>query len=128
MNSAEDETKKAGAGTGSGQTGIGHPHVDARSVDMARIVVERIDEDRSLISVAHENLARERRLLGKLSNASKEWEQILERPWTEIRAILLEESDEGQRLRSSHPFRGIVTEAERLEIIARHPPPGPHEP
>ena len=95
---------------------------------MARIVVERIDADRSLLSVAHENLERERQLHGTLSRASTEWEQILTRPWTEVRAILLDESDEGQRLRSTHPFRRIVTEEERLGIIARHPPTWPQEP
>lgn len=62
------------------------------------------------------------------SRASAEWEQILKRPWREVRAIVLEESDEGQRLRSSHPFRGIVTEEERVETIKRHPPPWAHEP
>ena len=35
-----------------------------------------------------------------------------------------DESDEGQRLRSSHPFKGIITQQERLDVIARHPPPG----
>ena len=128
MNRPGDETTKAVPSTGSGQSGIGHPHIDARSLDMARIVVERIDVDRSLVRVAHENLERERQLHGTLSRASAEWEQILKRTWTEIRAILLDGSDEGQRLRSSHPFRGIVTEEERLAIIARHPPPWPHEP
>ena len=53
---------------------------------------------------------------------------ILKRPWSEIRAILLEESDEGRRLRGTHPFRGIVTEEERLVIIKRHPPAWPHVP
>ena len=128
MNRPEDETTKAGPSRGTGQTGIGHPHIDARSLDMARIVVERVDVDPSLFNVALENLERWRRLHGKLSRASAEWEQILNRPWREIRAILLEESDEGQRLRSSHPFRGIVTEEERLAIIKRHPPPWPEEP
>ena len=110
------------------QTGVGHPHIDARALDMARIVVERIDANRSLINVAHENLMRWRRLHGTLSRAQQEWEQILKRPWNEVRAILLDESDEGQRLRSSHPFVGIVSEEERLSIIERHPPPWPHEP
>ena len=128
MSRAEDEARKAGPSTGSGQTGIGHPHIDARSFDMARIVVERIDADPSLVKVAHENLERWRRLHETLGRAVEEWEQILKRPWSEIRAILLDESDEGQRLRSTHPFRGIVTEEERLAIIARRPPPWPHEP
>ena len=60
--------------------------------------------------------------------ANEEWEQILKRPWREIREILLEESDEGQRLRSTHPFRGIVTEEKRLEIMRRHPTPWPYKP
>ena len=107
--------------------GIGHPHIDARSRDMARIVVERIDADPSLFNVALENLERWRRLHGTLSRASEEWEQILKRPWSEIREILLDESDEGQRLRSSQPFVGLVTEEERLAIIERHPPPWPSE-
>ena len=120
-------TKKS-AGTDSGQTGIGHPHIDARSRDRARIVVERIDADPSLFNVAHENLEQWRRLHGTLSRANGEWEQILKRPWCEIREILLEDSDEGQRLRSSHPFIRIVTVEERLEIMKRHLPPWPHEP
>ena len=92
---------------------------------MARIVVERIDADPGLFNVAHENLERWRRLHGALSRANEEWKQLLERPWREIREVLLEESDEGQRLRSTHPFRGIVTEEERLAIMKRHPPPWP---
>ena len=95
---------------------------------MARIVVERIDADPTLFNVARENHERWRRLHGTLSRANEEWVQILNRSWSEIRAILLEESDEGQRLRSTHPFRGIVTEEERLAIMKRHPPPWPFVP
>ena len=113
---------------GTGHAGIGHLHIDARSLDTAKIVVERIDTDPSLFSVAHENLERWQRRHGELSRANEEWLEVLKRPWREIRAILLDESDEGQRLRSTHPFRGIVTEEERLEIMRQHPPPWPHEP
>ena len=65
-----------------GQVGIDHPHIDARSLDMARIVVERIDADPSLFNVARENLERWRRLHGTLSRANEEWEQILNCPGT----------------------------------------------
>ena len=109
-------------------SGIGHPWLDARSLDMASIVVVRIDAEPGLIHVAHDNLARWRRHGGGLSRAHREWVEILERPWAEIRKVLLDESDEGQRLRSSSPFAGIVTEDERWEIIARHPPPPPLRP
>lgn len=35
--------------------------------------------------------------------------------------MLLEESDEGQRLRSSHPFIGLVTPEERARIYTLPP-------
>ena len=44
--------------TDSRPTGVGHPHIDACSLDLARIVVERIDAEPSLFHVAHENLER----------------------------------------------------------------------
>lgn len=109
-------------------TGIGHPHLDALSLAMAKIIVQRIDDDPTLIRVAHEYLEDEERRWGQLCEASREWKEILTRPWSEVREILLDESDEGQRLRSSKPFAGIVTEGERLAIIARYPPPWPHVP
>ena len=109
-------------------SGIGHPWIDARSLDMARIIVERIDAVPSLIHVAHDNLARWRRRHGGLSRAHREWVDILERPWSEVREILLAETDEVQRLRSSSPFAGIVGEDERWDVIARHPPPPPLRP
>ena len=106
----------------SGQVGHGHPHIDRRGLARARLVVEQIDAQPTLLNIAHENLAKWRKSRGgTLTAAHQEWERILERPWEEVRAILVEESDEGQRLRSSNPFAGIVTEEERLAIIARYP-------
>ena len=109
-------------------TGIGHPHIDARSLEMAKIIVKRIDADPTLIEYAHRYLADEERRYRTLCQTSREWKQILTRPWSEIREILLEESEEGQRLRSSKPFAGIVTEEERLAIIKQYPPPWPFVP
>ena len=89
-------------------TGVGHPHIDARSLEMVKIIVKRIDADPTFIESAHRFLANEEERYGTLCQASREWKQILTRPWSEIREILLDESDEGQRLRSSKPFAGIV--------------------
>ena len=47
---------------------------------------------------------------------AREWLAILARPWDEVRAVLLDESDEGQRLRQSDPFCGILTPQERWKI------------
>lgn len=105
------------------ECGIGHPHIDDRILDACRLIVQRIDDDPERFHIALENLEGQRARQGRLSRASEEWLAILDRPWAEIRAILLDGSDEGQRLRSSHPFLGIITQEEHHEIIARHPPP-----
>ena len=104
--------------------GTGHPHIDARVFDLCRLIVQKIDENPVRFQIAFENLARERERWGDLSLARQEWLDILKQPWAEIRAILLDDSDEGHRLRSSHPFSGLVTDEERDAITARHPPPG----
>ena len=109
-------------------TGVGHPHIDARSLEMAKIIVKRIDADPTLIERAHRYLADEEERYASLCQASREWKQILTRPWSEVRRILLDESDEGQRLRSSKPFASVVTEEERLAIIEQYPPPWPFVP
>ena len=96
----------------------GHPWLDNPSLAYAKI-----DVDPTVINVAHENLERWRRQHGSLARAHLEWLEILKRPWADVRAILLDESDEGQRLRSSSPFVGIVTQEERLQIINRYPGP-----
>ena len=114
--------------TGRPETGTGHCWIDARSLDLARIVVAWIDAEPSLIRVAHENLNRWSRRPGGLGLALLEWLAILTRPWSEVREVLLDESDVGQRVRSSSPFVGIITEDERAQIIARHSGPPPVEP
>ena len=103
----------------------GKPHHDARKLDHARLVAARIDADPTLIGLAHEHLERACQLRGWLSRAQTEWLQILVRyHWPEVRAILVQETEEGQRLRGSSPFTGFASDAERFEIHARHPPPG----
>ena len=103
--------------------GIGHPHIDACILDTCRLIVQRIDNDPQRLRIGIDNLNDEEAMLGELSQASKEWRAILGRPWAQIRSILLAETDEGQRLRSSHPFHGLVTEEEGREILGHHPPP-----
>lgn len=92
-----------------------HQAIDRRSLAMVRRIVEKIDADpeRRGLARAKETCAR---WVANGNVPAREWLQILERPWAEIRAILLDESDEGQRLRQSDPFVGILTPQERWEI------------
>lgn len=92
-----------------------HQAIDRRSLEMARRIVEKIDADPH-----REGLEHARRVCARWVERgnipAREWMAILERPWPEIRRILLEDSDESQRLRQSDPFCGILTPTERWEI------------
>ena len=96
--------------------------IDQRVLELARITVARIDENPALVHIGLDNIERwTRQKGGYLPRCHAEWKQLIEtHPWERLRKMLLEESDEGQRLRSSHPFTGLVTEQERRRI---HGPP-----
>ena len=92
---------------------------DRFSLSLHRRVAERLRENPSeVLSVANENL---KRWLGSDSFASGperrallEWKTIMERfAPHEIETIIVAETDEGQRLRSSSPFAGILTKKEQ---------------
>jgi hypothetical protein len=92
-----------------------HEAIDRRSLTMVRRIVEKIDGDPAQDGLAH---AREvcARWVERGNRAAVEWMLILQRPWPEIRSVLLDESEEGKRLRQTDPFCGILTPAERWEI------------
>lgn len=82
---------------------------------MVRRIVAKIDADPERRGLAHAKGVCER-WVGQGIGSAREWLQILNRPWEDVRTILLEESDEGQRLRQTDPFCGILTPNERWEI------------
>jgi hypothetical protein len=92
-----------------------HDDIDKRSLTMARRIVDKIDDDPAREGLDH---ARQvcARWLSKGNVPAREWMVILQRPWPEIREILLDDSEEGTRLRQSDPFCGILTPIERWEI------------
>lgn len=92
-----------------------HDAIDRRSLTMARRIAEKIDQDPSQAGLEH---ARQvcARWVERGNVPAIEWMAILQRPWPEIRSILLDESEEGRRLRQSDPFCGILTPVERWEI------------
>ena len=97
-----------------------HQEIDQRSLAMAKAIVDKLDRDpeHSGLTRARSTCRRwyeERRL-----PAVREWMDILERPWSEIRLILLDDSEEGQRLRQSDSFRGVLTPRERWRIYKTH--------
>lgn len=87
---------------------------------MARAIVEKIDNDPQRRGLEKARATCRRWYSERPMPAIFEWLQILERPWEEIREILLDPSEEGQRLRQSDPFCGILTPAERRGIYKAH--------
>ena len=95
-----------------------HSQIDARSRLLAEEVARRIDADPQ-----GQTLARVRALCARwLASPSaspdlKRWQDILARPWSEIRAHLLDPSEEGDRLRQNSPFCGVLSPRERWRIF-----------
>ena len=97
-----------------GHVGRGHPEIDRRSLVRARLVVAKIDAQPELVEVGVRNLQRWiGQAGGRPNQCNVEWLNLIRtKPWSELRKILLQESDEGQRIRSSQPFAGLLTDEE----------------
>jgi hypothetical protein len=90
---------------------------DLVSLALHQLVAVRLRSNPLLIEKAKSNL---QNWLDKTSNVTAwiEWKTILETKSLEVvLEILTTETDEGQRLRSSSPFVGLVTVQERKAII-----------
>ncbi|MBE7504140.1 MAG: hypothetical protein HS113_28410 [Verrucomicrobiales bacterium] len=97
-----------------------HQQIDRRSLAMARAIVDKINRDPARSGLNKARATCQRWLEQRPLPAFHEWREILERPWEEVRAVLLDESEMGQRLRQSDPFCGILSPQERWEIYRAH--------
>jgi hypothetical protein len=97
-----------------------HQEIDARSLAMARAIVKKIDADPQHVGLEHAWEVCRRWNLRRSSAVVSEWLEILEKPWPEIRSILLDEGERGKRLRQSSPFTGILSNRERWQIYREY--------
>ena len=95
-----------------------HQDIDRRSLEMVRRIVAKIDADPEHRGLEHAKRVCDRWVAQGIVSA-REWQALLQQPWEQVRAILLDESDEGQRLRQTDPFCGILTRQERWEIYRK---------
>lgn len=93
-----------------------HQDIDRRSILLAQAIVEKIEKCPEC--KGHEKAIENCRrwIMRNPSPAVKEWEKILKRPWSEVKKELLDESENGKRLRQSSPFCGILTSQERWRL------------
>ena len=96
-----------------------HEEIDQRSLTLARAVAVEIDRDpeRRGLQKARETCARWFR--DTPAPALAEWLVILNQEWDQVRAVLLNEHEEGRRLRQSSPFCGILSPRTRWDIYRR---------
>ncbi len=90
---------------------------DLFSLAVHRLAAERLREKPKLLETAKTNL---RNWMDANPNvpAWLEWKMILETEnLVNILKIITAETDEGQRLRSSSPFAGLITKEERRQAI-----------
>ena len=103
---------------GSGQRRYSdHRILDARSLAMHCKIAQKISRNPTLLNKAKANLERwSAKSEQPLPQYLREWQEILERPWPEIAEIITSMSEDATRLRSSSPFAGVLTAAERDQI------------
>lgn len=99
-----------------------HQFLDGLALAYHRAVAVRLrEEPGAVVRAARENLARwlaSGSFDSGTAAALREWLSILDASTTEeLLALLTAETDEGQRLRQSSPFAGVLTEEERLKIM-----------
>lgn len=96
-------------------TGRQNNFVDLFNLTLHLAVAEKLRRNsQDVLQIARNNLKR----WSKNENfALLEWQNILEtKTPEEIAKIITEDTDEGQRLRSSSPFAGVLSDAEREKI------------
>lgn len=89
--------------------------VDLFGLMLHRAVAEKLRQNPTeVLQIARSNL---NRWLKDKHSALLEWQKIIETCTPEeIIKIISQDTDEGQRLRSSSPFAGVLTESECEEI------------
>jgi hypothetical protein len=98
---------------------MSHKVHDVVSLALARRIADGLASHPEWIIFAKANLQRWSALNAgapRLLACYDEWRAILDRPVEDVRRMLLEESDEGQRRRQNSPFAGIISPAEVRQI------------
>jgi hypothetical protein len=96
-----------------------HNDIDQRSLALARAIVARIDADPQRKGLTMAQTTCTRWLTMNPGPAVSEWHALLTQDWPTIRNILLDDGEEGRRLRQSSPFCGVLSVRERWAIY-RH--------
>jgi hypothetical protein len=100
---------------------LSHQWIDLVDLAMNRAVARKIRREPKLFKRAQRTLARWEKARRACPPPLHEWKQILRNnDMNTVLRILTRPDDEGQRLRSTAPFCGILTDREVQAIWARY--------
>jgi len=98
-----------------------HQWIDARSLAMCQLIAEKIRRQPELFQIAKQNLERWKKVQQPWPRALREWEEILQNnSLPQVLEILTTATEEGNRLRQSNPFPGVLTEDERASLLKEY--------
>ena len=83
---------------------------------MHRAIADKLRADPSLLAIAHENLDRWSKEKGRSQPYFDAWREILNGPFEELLALMVEDSERMTAMRQSNPFPGILSPRERWAI------------
>lgn len=91
-----------------------------RSLWLAYATAGRIVENpERALTVAHRNLARMRiASRGQARRWLDEWERLLDGPIDRLLDVLVSPSPRSRELRQNSPFAGLLTDAERMQVLS----------
>jgi hypothetical protein len=101
-----------------------HQHVDARSLEMHRLIAQKVRRAPELIKEVEGTLKRwlaQSNDSERAADTMQEWQHFLETSSLEdVLTFISSESEEAARMRQSSPFAGILTDSERQDIFAKY--------
>jgi hypothetical protein len=103
---------------------VRHRKLEERSLALHREIAQRVRSNPDLLSSVRERLSkdiRSGRFSISLIDAMQEWLDLLDSSSVEqLLELLVDEGENGRRLRQSTPFAGILTKEERRRILEKH--------
>ena len=92
---------------------------DRRSLALHRVIAEHLERDPvGVLATARRTLDRMRSVASESSRPLREWHVILDRPLPALVAVLTDPSPWARELRHVTPFAGILSAADRLDVLS----------
>ncbi len=95
-----------------------HAQLDRFSLRLHEEVAKFVRANPVVLDRARANIARWKKQLGRSASRDLDlWSKLLSGPLEEILSVMVARTEEGNRLRQSSPFCGILSQARRMEIF-----------